>query len=277
MKISDVLIDALEYIKKFSGQTFVIKFGGEVLSNKTVMDTVAQDLILLSYVGIHPVVLHGGGSEIDSAMKKFGKIPKKVSGLRVTDKETMDIVEMVLVGKMNTTIVSYINKHGGNAVGLSGKSGNLFVAEKKKSKIDLGHVGTIKKVNIDLITSLINKNHIPVISPVGIDNNGESFNINADTAASELASALKATKLIILTDVQGVMEKNGRLIKELSANDAGKLISKKIATGGMIPKLESCINAISNGVEKAHIIKAEQHAILEEIFTATGNGTMILK
>src|SRR3989338_1567322 len=132
MKISDVLIDALEYIKKFSGQTFVIKFGGEVLSNKTVMDTVAQDLILLSYVGIHPVVLHGGGSEIDSAMKKFGKIPKKVSGLRVTDKETMDIVEMVLVGKMNTTIVSYINKHGGNAVGLSGKSGNLFVAEKKK-------------------------------------------------------------------------------------------------------------------------------------------------
>jgi len=277
MKISDVLIDALEYIKRFNSQTFVIKFSGEVMSDKKVMDTVAQDLILLSYVGINPVVLHGGGSEIDSAMKKFGKIPKKVSGLRVTDKETMDIVEMVLVGKMNTMIVSYINKHGGNAVGLSGKSGNLFIAEKKKSKIDLGQVGTIKKVNTELITSLINKNHIPVISPVGIDKNGESFNINADTAASELASALKATKLIILTDVPGVIDKNGKLIKELSAKEAKKLISKKIATGGMIPKLESCINAIDNGVEKSHIIKAEQHAILEEIFTSTGNGTMIVR
>ncbi|ODS42629.1 MAG: acetylglutamate kinase [Candidatus Altiarchaeales archaeon IMC4] len=277
MKTADVLIDALEYIKRFAGQTFVVKLGGEVMMSEEVMDAVAQDLILLNYVNIKPVVIHGGGVEITRAMDKFGKKPQFIDGLRVTDKETMDIVKMVLVGQINTGIVSRINKHGGNAVGLSGKSGKLFVAKKKAGKVDIGFVGEIEKVNPDIVNLLIEKNYIPVVSPIGLGADGEAYNINADVAAGALAAELGASKLILLTDVKGVLRKDGTLIKRLVADDIEELIKDGTAKSGMIPKLKAIKQALDGGVKRAHIIKAKKHAILEEVFTSTGAGTMITK
>jgi len=276
MKKSEILIDALAYIKKFKGKIFVIKLGGQVMLDKKVMDTVAQDLILLNYVGIKSVVLHGGGPEISAAMEKFGKKPKFIEGLRVTDEETMDIVKMVLIGKINSEIVGCINKHGGiNAVGLSGKSANLFFAEKKTGKVDLGMVGDIKKVNAEFINLLIDKNYIPVISSVALDKAGNALNINADTAAGQLASALKAAKLILLTDVPGVLDENNNLIKRITVPEIDHLIKSKKVSGGMIPKLSACKIALENGVKRTHIIKAVEHGILEEVFTSYGTGTML--
>lgn len=278
MTVSEVLIDAIKYIKKFKNHIFVIKLGGEVMINEKVLDSVAEDLILLNCVNIKPVVIHGGGNEITKAMDKLGKKPKFVEGLRVTDEETMDIVKMVLIGKINTEIVARINKHGGNAVGISGKSAKLFLAEKKKNKdIDLGLVGEIKEVNSDLVTVLVDKGYIPVISPVGIAEDGTSLNINADTATGKLTVALKASKLIILTGVDGVMDENGKLIEELNIERCEDLIKKGVVKNGMIPKLKASIYALENGVPKAHVIKSKEHAILEEIFTAKGTGTMITK
>lgn len=276
MKTSDVLISALGYIRKFQGQVFIIKLGGEVALSDEILDSIAQDVILLNYVGIHPVVLHGGGHEISKAMECFGKKPVFVEGLRVTDKETMDIVEMVLTGKVNANIIARINKHGGNAVGLSGKAGRLFIAEKKKNTgVDLGLVGEIKEINTGIIDLLLKENHIPVISPVGLSTDGTTLNINADTVASELAVALKASKLIFLTNVDGVLDEKNNLIKNLTSKEALSMIKKKTAKGGMIPKIRACVNALKGGVERAHIIKASRHAILEEIFTTEGTGTMI--
>jgi acetylglutamate kinase len=266
---SEVLIDALEYIKKFRDQIFVIKFGGEVMVDEKVLDAVAEDLLLLRYVNIKPVVVHGGGGEISAAMDKFGKKPQFVKGLRVTDEETMDIVQMVLAGKLN--------KHGGHAVGISGKSAKLFSADKVPSEddVDLGFVGEITEVNADLVRTLVDKSYIPVISPIGIADDGSSLNINADVAASKLAVELKASKLILLTGVDGVLGKDGKLIKNLSPNEAEALIASGVAKAGMIPKLTECIYAIKHGVPKAHIIKAKKHSILEEIFTSEGTGTMV--
>lgn len=274
---SEVLIDALEYIRKFRDQVFVIKFGGEVMVDEKVLDAVAEDLLLLRYVNIRPVVVHGGGGEISAAMDKFGKKPKFVKGLRVTDEETMDIVQMVLAGKLNNDIVASVNKHGGHAVGISGKSAKLFSAEKVPSEedVDLGFVGEITEVNADLVRTLVDKGYIPVISPIGIAADGSSLNINADVAASKLAVELKATKLILLTGVDGVLDKEGKLIKNLTPEEAGKLIKSGVAKAGMIPKLTECIYAIKHGVPKAHIIKAKKHSILEEIFTSEGTGTMV--
>ena len=276
MKTSEVLIGALEYIRQFNGQIFVIKLGGEVASNDKVLSGIAQDITLLNWVGIHPVVLHGGGKGISDLMKKFGKEPQFIEGLRVTDEETIDIVKMIL-GKVNTEIVAAITCRGGNAVGLSGKSGRLFLAEKREKKgIDLGLVGDIKGIHPELIELLIHNNYIPIISPIGIQEDGTALNINADVAASELAIALKASKLMILTDVKGVLTKEGELIKRLTTSDVDRLIDTGVVREGMIPKLNSCINALHSGVQRAHMIKATEHGILEEIFTAKGTGTMLI-
>ena len=274
-RVSNLLVDAVEYIKKFRNHVFVIKLGGEAMLDEKVFDGVAQDLVLLSNVGIKPVVVHGGGREISLAMEKFGKVPEFVEGLRVTDKETMDIVKMVLIGKINTEIVARINKFGGNAVGLSGKSGKLFLAEKKKSRIDLGFVGEVSSINSDLVTTLIDKAYIPIISPVGFSIDGESLNINADSATSKLAVSLKASKLIILTSVDGVMDSKGNLLNEIKTGKAKGLIKDKVATKGMIPKIGACVDALAGGVKSTHIIKSSEHAIIEEILTKEGTGTMI--
>jgi len=277
MNRSDLLVDAIGYIKRFSGQTFVIKLGGETLLDKAVIDSVVQDLIFLNSLGIKIVVVHGGGVEISDAMERFGKKPTFVKGLRVTDKETMDIVEMVLSGKVNQELVSRIHKLGGEAVGISGKSGRLFEAKKRRTKIDLGHVGVINKVNPKIVKAQLNHEFIPVISPVGVSSSGKSLNINADTASSQLAASLKASKLIILTNVDGVLDKKKKLIKRLTVAQAKKVIRDKTAQGGMLPKIKACIYALQNSVERTHIVKANKHAVLEEILTKTGNGTMLTK
>ncbi len=275
MKRAEILVKAIEYIRKFKGQVFVIKLGGETLLDEDVIDSVAQDLIFLNTLGIKPVIVHGGGVEISDAMERFGKKPKFVKGLRVTDAETMDIVEMVLTGKVNQQLVSRIHKHGGSAVGLSGKSGCLFEGVRQKGKVDLGLVGDIKKVNPKIVSTQLENNFIPVISPICLSGRGESLNINADTAASELAASLKASKLIVLTNVQGVLDRKKKLVKRLTVAEARKLIKNKTVVGGMIPKLKACIHALNNGVERTHIVKASRHAILEEILTTTGTGTMV--
>ncbi len=279
MEISDVLISALEYIKKFRNQVFVIKLGGEVMLNEKVLNAVVQDIILLNCVNIKVVVLHGGGQEISDAMKKFGKTPEFVEGLRITDEETMDIVKMVLVGKINSKLVATINRHGGNAIGLSGESGKLFYAKKQKMKnnVDLGLVGDVTKVNADIVIDLIDKGCIPVISPVGYGEDGTSLNINADTAASKLATVLKANKLIFLAPVDGVLDRDGKLIERLTPVEVKELIKGGVARGGMIPKLEACLYAIEHGVKSAHIIKSKKHAIIEEVFTEKGIGTMLIR
>jgi len=274
-KLSGMLVDALDYIRQFRGQIFVVKLSGEVLVDDEVLTSVAQDLILLEHVGIHTVVVHGGGEEISKAMKKFGKKPEFVEGLRVTDAETMDIVEMVLSGKVNNKIVSSINKLDGEAVGFSGKSGGLFKAKKKKGKVDVGNVGEITDVKTKLIETQLASNYIPIISPIAIGAKGESLNINADTAASELAKKIGATKIILLTNVKGVLDEKQKLIPKLTVTEAKKIIKQKKVSGGMIPKLQACSSALTGGVEKAHIVKAEKHALLGEVLTKEGTGTMI--
>jgi acetylglutamate kinase len=275
MSTSEILVEAIGYIRKFAGEIFVIKLGGESLLDHDVIDSVAQDLILLNALDIKCVLVHGGGVEISQAMEKFGKKATFVKGLRVTDEETMDIVEMVLTGKTNQQLVSAINKNGGNAVGLSGKSGNLFESCKRKGKVDLGLVGDIKTVNPRVVMTQLNSGYIPIVSPVGIGADSCSFNINADTAASELAAALKASKLIVLTNVDGVLDKDKNLLKRLTAADIQRLIKNKTISGGMLPKVEACVNALKKGVKRTHIVKASRHAVLEEVLTAEGHGTMI--
>jgi acetylglutamate kinase len=275
--VAEVLIDALEYMQRFRGQTFVIKLGGEMMVDDKVLEGIAQDLILLSYVNIRPVVIHGGGVEITRAMDRLGKKPTFVKGLRVTDEETMEIVEMVLLGKTNSQIVASINKHGGNAVGLSGKSANLFLSEKKKGEVDLGLVGDIREVNTDVVSVLMEKGYIPVISPVVIAQEGTSLNINADTAAAKLAVALKAGKLITLTNVDGVWDAKKKLIERLTVTEAEELIDDGVAKEGMIPKLRAGMYAVENGVPAAHIVKGMDHRLIEEVFTSKGTGTMITK
>ena len=275
MNTPEILIEAIQYMRKFCGEIFVIKLGGEALLDAEVVDSVAQDLILLNDLGIKTVLVHGGGVEISEAMERFGKKPTFVRGLRVTDRETMDIVEMVLIGKINQELVSKVNRNGGSAVGLSGKSGHLFESVKQRNKVDLGLVGEIKKVNPKIVSTQLNGGYIPIVSPVGLGPDGISLNINADTAASELAISLKASKLIILTNVGGVLDKNKRLIKRLTVADAKKLIKNRTISGGMIPKVEACVSALKKGVSRTHVVKASKHAILEEILTASGTGTMI--
>ncbi len=288
MERADILLEALPYIRRFYNKTIVIKYGGHAMVDETLKDKFAQDVVMMKYIGINPVVVHGGGPQIGALLKKLGKESKFIQGMRVTDKETMDIVEMVLVGMVNKEIVGLINRHGGNAVGLSGKDGNLIIAEKyllseEKAKntppeiIDIGLVGKVKSINAQLITSLAQNGFIPVIAPTGIGDNGETYNINADIVAGEVAAALKAEKLLLLTDVQGVLDKEKKLINTMSDKDALKMIEDGIVEGGMFPKVKCCLKALKGGVRKAHIIDGRlKHAILLEVFTDRGIGTEIV-
>ena len=287
---AEVLVEALPYICKFQDQKIVIKYGGHAMINKEAKNWVAQDIVLLRFVGLNPVVVHGGGPEIDAAMKKMGKKPEFIHGLRVTDEETMEIVKMILVGKINGDIVSKLGKYGGKAIGLSGKSGYLIKAKKKKEyiikdnkkiEVDLGRVGEVEKINTELIDILLEKKYIPVISPIGIDKDGEVFNLNADIVAGDIAGAIGAKKLIMITDVDGVMEDvkdPSTLFKKLTISEAEELIREGVISGGMIPKVKASIRALKKGVESVHIINGRiPHSILLEIFTEEGIGTMIVK
>ena len=278
---AEILIQALPYIKKYAGKTVVIKYGGNAMTNDVLKESVMKDIVLLRYVGMQPVLIHGGGPDITEAMSKMGKEPAFVGGLRVTDAETMEIVEMVLAGKTNKGIVSILNRQGGSAVGLSGKDGNLLVARKKMpGGKDIGFVGDVTEINTGIIESLIKSDYIPVICSVAGGEQGESYNINADHVAGAIAAKLGACKLLMLTDVQGVyrdFSDKTSLISTLPIDEAKALIASGIIDKGMIPKIESCITAVEGGVEKAHIIDGTTpHAILMEVFTDTGIGTMIV-
>ncbi|OYT41647.1 MAG: acetylglutamate kinase [Candidatus Altiarchaeales archaeon ex4484_43] len=265
------LIEALHYIKKFKDQVFIIKFGGEILSDEKILETIALDLVLLHDVGIHQIVMHGAGNLISSEMKRLGLEPEFIRGERVTDRETLSLVTGCL-HYVNNKIVGKINKNAAIAVGLAG---GLFEARRKRK--ELGYVGDITAVNSRIILELIEKGHLPVVMPIGIDKEGNSLNINADVSAGELARELNAMKMIILTHVEGVLDENGELISKLNIAEAKNLLKRKVVTGGMIPKLESGIRAISRGVDRVHIVKAGEHAILGELLTEEGTGTMITR
>ena len=287
MKDIDVLIEALPYIKKFHDKKILIKYGGHAMVDDEAKSSTARDTVLLKYVGMKPLIVHGGGPEISRSMDKLGKEPKFIKGLRVTDEETMEIIEMVLVGKISTEIVSELIKHDGQAISLSGKDSSLIFAHKKAASkideeiVDLGLVGEVDCINTDLLDMFLDNNYIPVISPVGIANDGTSLNLNADTAAGEVASAVGAEKLIILTDVPGVLrdpDDPSSLIQKISVDEVPGLIEEGIISGGMIPKIETCVNAIENGVQSCHIIDGrKKHSLLLEVFTTEGIGTMIYK
>ena len=284
---ANVLIEALPYIKKFYGQTIVIKYGGNAMVEENLKENFAKDIILLKYIGMNPVIVHGGGPQIGKVLKSMGKEPRFVQGIRVTDQETMDVVEMVLGGKINKEIVANINRFGGRAIGLSGKDGNLIQGRKLSMKainpetltseiIDIGLAGEVEKIDPEIVALIDRGNFIPVIAPVGCGPNGETFNINADLVAGEIAAALKAEKLILLTDVAGVKNSRDELIPRLKAGEIDSLFQDGTISGGMIPKITSCLNALKKGVRKVHIIDGRiQHACLLEIFTDQGIGTEI--
>ncbi|MBS3918848.1 MAG: acetylglutamate kinase [Deltaproteobacteria bacterium] len=284
-----VLIEALPYIRRFYNKTLVIKYGGSTMEEERLKRSFALDVVLLKYIGLNPVIVHGGGPQIGEMLARLGKKSEFVEGMRVTDGETMDVVEMVLVGKVNKEIVAMINQQGGKAVGLSGKDGRLIVAQKLKLTrsagkdktpeiVDIGMVGEVKAIHPGVIESLEKENFIPVIAPVGVGEEGETYNINADLVAGKIASALKAEKLILLTDVGGVMDEKKQLIPTLDVKQAKELISQKVISSGMIPKVNCCLDALKDGVNKTHIIDGTvEHAILLEIFTDVGIGTQICK
>ena len=285
---AEVLMETLPYFRRFYGKTFVIKYGGHAMVDEELKENFAQDIVLLKYVGINPVIVHGGGPQIDQILDKLGITSRYVRGMRVTDQETMDIVEMVLVGKVNKGIVNLINQHGGMAVGLSGKDGGLILARKMnvtvsdngKSPeiIDIGMVGEIVGINPLIIDSLDDNKFIPVIAPVGVGLEGETYNINADLVAGEVAEALHAEKLILMTDVEGVKDKKGDLLGTLTEKQARKMIQDGVVGAGMIPKVECCIEALKGGVGKTHIIDGRvKHAVLLEIFTKEGVGTEVVR
>ncbi len=288
MERADILLEALPYIRRFYNKTIVIKYGGHAMTDEDLKDKFARDVVMMKYIGMNPVVVHGGGPQIGGLLKKLGKESKFIQGMRVTDQETMNIVEMVLVGMVNKEIVGMINQHGGKAVGLSGKDGNLVVAEKyylnedkaqhtPSEIIDIGLVGKVKEVNAELIVSLTQNGFIPVIAPTGIGEKGETYNINADIVAGEVAAALKAEKLLLLTDVAGVLDNDKKLIQTMTNQDALNLIDDGTVEGGMFPKVKCCLKALRGGVKKAHIIDGRlKHAILLEVFTDKGIGTEIV-
>ncbi|MFA6412847.1 MAG: acetylglutamate kinase [Syntrophales bacterium] len=288
MERAEILIEALPYIRRFYNKVIVIKYGGHAMVDDELKDMFARDVLMMKYVGIHPVVVHGGGPQIGGYLKKLGKESKFIQGMRVTDQGTMDIVEMVLVGKVNKEIVGLINQHGGKAVGLSGKDGSLIRAEKyllsaEKARdtppeiIDLGLVGKVKEINASLITGLVKDGFIPVIAPTGLGDKGETYNINADIVAGAVAAALQAEKLVLLTDVEGVLDSEEKLINTMSNAEALAMINDKVIHGGMFPKVKCCLKALRGGVRKSHIIDGRlKHAILLEMFTDRGIGTEII-
>lgn len=281
-------MEALPYIRKFHGRTIVIKLGGHAMVDEEVLDTIIQDVILLHYVGMHVVLVHGGGPEITAKMEIMGKASKFVEGLRITDRETMEIAQMVLVGKINDGIVSLIARHGALGVGISGNDGNLLIARKmdlqkvvigdEETEVDLGHVGEVREVNPGLINDLLEKRYIPVIAPIALDRQGMILNVNADHVAAEIAVALTAFKLISLTDVEGVMnEDRTRIYRRITTSEAAEMVRDGIIAGGMIPKLTGCVSAIKSGVGSAHILNGNKgHNLLIELFTDEGIGTIVM-
>lgn len=285
-----ILVEALPYIQEFYGKTVVVKYGGNAMINEELKEKVMQDVALMKYVGIQPVIVHGGGPEITGFLGKVGKETEFISGLRVTDAETVEIAEMVLDGKINSDIVTLLNRRGVSAVGLSGKDANLIRAKKKlatvyegeeSKKIDIGYVGQVETIDTRLLRDLIAHDYIPVIAPIGVGADGESYNINADDVAAEIAGALAAEKLLLLTDVEGVYkdyEDKSSFISTLTAADARRYIEDGTLTGGMIPKVEACLRALDAGAVKTHIIDGRlAHSIILEIFTSAGIGTQVVK
>ena len=286
--VADILIEALPYIRRFYGMTIVIKYGGHAMVDEQLKRDFARDITLLKFIGINPVVVHGGGPQINSVLDQMGIRPQFVRGMRLTDERTMDVVEMVLGGKVNKAIVHQINQQGGKAVGLSGKDGRLIQAKKLQivqqpdsdkppEIIDPGLVGEVTHINPDIIEKLTQQGFIPIIAPVGAGKDGETFNINADLVASRIAMALRAGRLVLLTDVEGVLDANGQLISSINAAQIKKMINDQRISGGMIPKIEFALEAIEHGVEKVQIINGTQrHSLLLELFTDSGIGTEVM-
>ncbi|HUV50496.1 MAG TPA: acetylglutamate kinase [Anaerolineae bacterium] len=286
--VADILIEALPYIRRFYGMTIVIKYGGHAMVDEQLKADFSQDITLLKFIGLNPIVVHGGGPQINSVLEQMGIDPKFVRGMRFTDEQTMDVVEMVLGGKVNKAIVAGINRYGGKAVGLSGKDGGLISAKKLHIKyqedadkppeiIDPGLVGQITHINPDIINTLTKEDFIPIVAPVGVGDSGETFNINADHVASRMAIALKAGRLIYITDVDGVLDASGSTISSINAEKINNMIQDKTVSRGMIPKLECALDALKNGVEKVHIINGcKRHCVLLELFTNKGIGTEVI-
>ena len=287
-----ILVNALPYIKKYYGQTIVIKYGGSAMVDKTARKQFIKDVVLMKYIGINPVIVHGGGPEINEMLKKVGKESKFIAGNRVTDEETVEIVEMVLSGKVNKGIVADINKYGGKAIGISGKDDNMilvrqkYIEEKSENsketkKIDIGFVGEIENINTEIIKMLEKSDYIPVISSIGTDKNGQTYNINADYVAGEIAGKLNADRMIFLTDVDGILldyHDKQTLIDEIDVYHVNKLIEKGVISGGMLPKVNTCLKAIEKGVENVVILNGKlEHSLLLELFTDEGAGTLIKK
>ena len=280
---AEVLVEALPYIKKFYGTTIVIKYGGHARVDKEMREKVISDIVLMRFVGMNPILVHGGGPDINYWLEKENYQCKFVDGLRVTDREVLEIAQMVLIGKVNQEIVALLQKHGGNAVGLSGIDGGTIQAKKKlhydkdNHLVDLGYVGEITKIRPDLIRNALAKEYIPVISPIGLDDNGGRYNINGDTAAAAIAAALKADKFFLLTDTDGILDRNGARISQVTTDRLDQLEKEGVIYGGMIPKAACCKHAIQNGVQSAHIINGQmQHSLLLELFTDDGVGTMVV-
>ncbi|PCH65052.1 MAG: acetylglutamate kinase [Gammaproteobacteria bacterium] len=287
--IAQVLTEALPYIQRFSGKTLVIKYGGNAMVDETLKNSFARDVVLLKAVGINPVIVHGGGPQIGDLLDRIGIESEFIDGMRVTDSETMDIVEMVLGGQVNKSIVNLINTHGGRAVGLTGKDGSLIFAEKLQVSrnsddpavhvselIDLGHVGKVKSIDTSVIDMLTRSDFIPVIAPIGVGEDGQSYNINADLVAGKLAEVLQAEKLILLTNTAGLLDSDGQLLTGLNVKQVDDLIDDGVIYGGMLPKISCALEAVQAGVTTAHIIDGRvQHAVLLEMFTDEGVGTLI--
>jgi acetylglutamate kinase len=285
IKKAKILQEALPYIREFHGDVFVIKYGGNAMVDPQLRDSFARDIVLMKYVGLHPVVVHGGGPQIDETLKSLGVVSERLDGLRVTDEHTMEVVEMVLGGKLNQEIVSLIAGHGGRAIGLTGKDDGFIRArkvDKMKTKsgrwVDPGRVGSVTQVNPDILRRLVNDGFIPVIAPVAVDAEGKSLNVNADTVAGKIAEALPARKFVLLTDIEGVRGKDGAVASSLSASEIDQLKADGVIEGGMIPKVDCALGALAGGVRKAHVIDGRvRHAVLLEIFTDEGIGTEITR
>ena len=291
---AETLMEALPFITKFRGKTFVIKYGGNAMAKADLRTAFAQDILMLKYIGINPVIVHGGGPQIGEVLKRMGLESKFVGGLRVTDKETMEVVEMVLGGLVNKNIVMLINRYAGGhirAVGLTGKDGGLIRAKKLDAEeyfrqmgdfrptelLDLVHVGEVEYVDVQILKHLEEDNYIPVIAPVGFDIDGNAYNINADFVAAAVAGALKAEKAIFLTDIEGIKDEDGSTVSSIDVKSINEMIKKGVITGGMIPKVKACISALEQGVKKAHILDGRiPHCVLLEIFTQKGIGTEII-
>lgn len=277
--VASILVEALPYIQRFHGKTIVIKYGGNAMVDEALKESFARDVVLLKVIGMNPIVVHGGGPQISGTLERLGKQTEFIDGLRVTDTETMEIVEMVLGGLVNKEIVKLINSHQGKAVGLTGKDGGMIKARKisaSKPDVDYGHVGEVESIDPNLVEKLEQENFIPVVAPIGSDSKGETYNINADSVAGALASTLKAEKLILMTNIPGVLDKQGELLTGLDAKQISQLKQDGTIKGGMIPKVDCALEAVVNGVKRSHIIDGRvNHALLLEVLTDKGVGTLI--